>query len=406
MGGPLRIVSVCRNLPTSEDPSTGIFVYQRLAAMARHSDVSAIHPIPFMPYVRPLPSWGGVATREHDGLKIENAPMFYFPGLFKGLDGRWLARSVAPIIERIHARNPIDLIDAHFGYPDGVGCLRVGQRLGIPVFITVRGLEADRIHEAFVGREMVQALRQAAGCVAVSQTLADLLTENGVNPERISVIHNAIDQSTFQPGDQAEARAHLAIDASRPLIVSVARLISLKRHHILLEAFSRVRSLIPDAVLAIVGGPSFEPKYPERLRRQVESLGLSGSVRFVGNLPPYEVVHWLRAADLFVLLSAREGCSNAVLEALAVGVPAIVTPAGDNASFVIPGENGEIVPIDDSAATAQALIRSIAQRSWDREGISQRLAAQVGNWDAVAQRVLQFFRHRLTAECSAAPQAV
>jgi glycosyltransferase involved in cell wall biosynthesis len=185
----------------------------------------------------------------------------------------------------------------------------------------------------------------------------------------------------------------------------VARLISLKRHHVLLDAFARLRRQRPDARLAIVGGESFEPRYPEQLRAQAEALGVAAAVHFVGNLPPAKVADWLQAADLFALLSTREGCCNAVLEALATGVPAIVTPVGDNAHFVVPGQNGDIVCVDDSGATADALLRGLQPGKWNRQEIAQRLARQVGDWGTVAGRVLEFFRQRLQAGPRDRPRA-
>lgn len=395
MSRPLRIVSVCRSLPTPDDPSGGIFVLNRLVAMAAQSDLRAVQPLPYLPAVRPLPAWAREPRRIQGGLRVENAPMVYVPGVLKALDGRWLARSIESIVERLHREQPIDLIDAHFGYPDGAGCLRVAQRLGVPCFITVRGFETERVHEALVGAQMVRALRAATGCIAVGHTLADLLLAHGVDRSRVRVVHNAIDQATFKHGDLQQARVRLGLDASAPLIVSVGHLISRKRHHVLLDAFARLHRQRPDARLAIVGAPSFEPRYPERLRAQAQALGLGESVRFVGNLPPTKVVDWLQAADLFVLLSAREGCCNAVLEALATGVPSIVTPVGDNSHFVTAGENGDLVAVDDPVATADALLRALQHRGWNRQQIAQQLARQVGDWGVVADRVLDFFRQRL-----------
>jgi teichuronic acid biosynthesis glycosyltransferase TuaC len=390
-----RIVSVCRSLPAPGDPSSGIFVHNRLAAMAAHSDLRAIQPVPYLPIAKPLPAWARAERRIQDGLPVENAPMFYVPGVLKALDARWLARSIRPIVVRLHREQPIDLIDAHFGYPDGAGCARIARKIGVPVFITVRGFEIERVHDALVGREMVRALRAATGCIAVSHTLADLLVKHGVESGRIRVIHNAIDQATFKFGDSGAARARLGLEASTPLIVSVGHLISRKRHHVLLDAFGRLRKTRPDAMLAIVGARSFEPGYPDKLRAQVSALGLDASVRFVGNLPPRDVCDWLQASDVFVLLSAREGCCNAVLESLAAGLPTIATAAGDNDRFVFPGENGEIVPLDDPDAAAVAMAGAL-RREWDRRGIARRLAEQVGDWRVVAARVLEFFEERLS----------
>jgi teichuronic acid biosynthesis glycosyltransferase TuaC len=109
------------------------------------------------------------------------------------------------------------------------------------------------------------------------------------------------------------------------------------------------------------------------------------------------VVEWLRAADVFALATEREGCCNAVLEALATGVPVVTTPAGDNAQYVKPGQNGLLVPIGDSAALAAALAQALASHAWNAAEISRSLHSAVGNWTDVATRVLQFFSQRLAS---------
>ena len=130
------------------------------------------------------------------------------------------------------------------------------------------------------------------------------------------------------------------------------------------------------------------------MRRQVAEAGLEDVVSFKGGLPPSEVARWLCAADAFALASAREGCCNALLEALAVGLPAVVTRVGDNAHFVRPGSNGALVEVDDAAGMQRALAE-VLSRSWTREAISRGLG--VGDWDSVGIRVLEFFGTRLRA---------
>jgi glycosyltransferase involved in cell wall biosynthesis len=101
----------------------------------------------------------------------------------------------------------------------------------------------------------------------------------------------------------------------------------------------------------------------------------------------------LRVAAVFALGTAREGCCNAVLEALGVGVPVVTTPVGDNAHFVKDGANGFLVPVDDPAAMAEALAAVFARDSWERERISAELA--VGTWQKIARDVLDFFAERI-----------
>jgi glycosyltransferase involved in cell wall biosynthesis len=392
---PLRIASVCRTLPTPDDPSAGVFVLNRLAAMARQADVHAVQPQPYFPMVRPLPRWARAATRTVGELSVEMAPMFYLPKVMKSLDAMWLRRSVRGPLVREHRRRPFDLVDAHFGYPEGAACVELARQLGVPAFITVRGFENEYLEIPGVREPLEQALRTADGCICVSHSLAELIQRHGVPPERVRVVHNAIEREVFRPGDRGEARARLGLPVDVPLVVSVGHLVSRKRHHVLIEAFAQMRREFPTAQLAIIGAVAFEPAYPDQLKRLAVDLGVAEAVRLVGNRPQAEVVEWLNAADLFALGTAREGCCNAVLEALAMGLPMVTTPAGDNAHFVKDGENGYLVPVDDADAMAAALGKALQRRDWDRLKISRSLA--VGSWDDVARDVVTFFRERLAA---------
>jgi teichuronic acid biosynthesis glycosyltransferase TuaC len=239
---------------------------------------------------------------------------------------------------------------------------------------------------------LIRAMREATGCIAVSHSLRELALRYGVEPAKVRVVHNAIDRAVFRPRDRAACRAELGIAQQGRIVVCIGHLTARKRHHVLIDAFARVRREHPDATLVVIGGKVFEPNYPQQLTDQVRRLGLEAAVRFEGNLPPAKVATWLAAADVFALGTAREGCCNAVLEALACGLPVVTTPVGDNAHFVTEGDNGYLSPVDDSTAMAAALARAL-QRSWDADAISKRLA--VGAWDDVATQVLEFFRASL-----------
>jgi teichuronic acid biosynthesis glycosyltransferase TuaC len=397
----LRIASVCRSLPQPDNVSDGVFVFNRLNAMAADADVAIVQPVPYAPIVKPLPAWARARSRSWRDRQIVHAPMLYVPGVLKALDGAWLARAALPELRRLHREAPLDAIDAHFGYPEGAGCMRVARRIGVPFFVTIRGFEKEYVHRPFVGAEMLGALRAAAGVISVSHSLRELAIEHGVPAEQIEVIHNAIDAQMFYPGDRAAARAALKLAPAAPLVVSVGNLVSGKRHHVLIEAFAKLRARRADAELVIVGGGSFEPAYPDRLNALARELGIATAVRFLGRIPPAEVATWLRAADAFALGTAREGCCNAVLEALGTGVPVVTTPVGDNAYFVAADENGYIVPVDDAAALAAGIERALA-RSWDRAAIGRRLYEQAGSWSGVGARVLRFMRERLERRGAAA----
>jgi len=388
----VRVLSVCRYLPDPGSPAAGGFVFARLAAMAALTPVTILQPVPYFPVLRPLPGWAREPGHEHDGRRIEHAPMFYLPGILKSLDAAWLERAVHSVLPRLGGAGAFDVVDAHFGYPDGVGCVRVARRRSLPVFVTVRGLETDVVEDAVTGPKLVQALNEATGVISVSHSLRDLLVDRGVKAGQFRVIPNAVDRGRFRPGDPGEARRALGLPVDTPLIVCVGNLIELKRHHVLIEAFARLRESRPTVQLVIVGGAEAEPAYEVRLRRLAETSGLGGAVRFVGRIPSDAVARWLQAADVFALATSREGCCNAILEALATGRPVVTTRAGDNAHFVHDGVNGYVVPIDDAEATAAALGHALSRKDWDAEAISAGL--EVGGWDDVARDVLGFFRER------------
>jgi glycosyltransferase involved in cell wall biosynthesis len=363
--------------------------------MAKLAEVRIVQPVPCFPVVRPLPQWARTDSHEVEGSTIDHAPMFYFPGVLKSLDGRWLERAVLRILPRLGGGQSFDVLDAHFGFPDGVGCVRLGRRLGRPVFVTVRGLETDVVGDAAAGPQLVSSLNEAAGVISVSHVLRDLLVSRGVRESQFRVIPNAVDRELFRPRSKSEARRELGLSDEAPLVVCVGNLVELKRHHVLVEAFGRVQASRPGAMLAIVGGGEADPAYELRLRMQVEMSGLGGAVRFVGRIPAAQVARWLQASDVFALATSREGCCNSILEALASGRPVVTTPAGDNSVFVRDGVNGHLVPIDDSAATAVALDRALSRADWDPEAISRGL--QAGSWPDVARSVLNFFEERRAA---------
>jgi glycosyltransferase involved in cell wall biosynthesis len=390
----LSILSVCRTLPNPDDPSGGIFVLNRIAAMAEQADVRVVQPVPFLPLARRLPHWARSEDRALRELQVMHAPMLSVPGVFKSADAMWLARSIHRLVVRLHKEKPIDAIDAHFGYPEGAGCMRVARRLGIPCYITVRGFENEYVHQPGVGPRMLAALRESSGCISVSHSLKELLIAHGVQPQRVCVIHNAIDAETFRYADAAQARASLDIQPQGPLIVSVGHLVSRKRHHVLVRAFAELRETYPGAQLVIIGAPSFERRYPGEIASLARELGVEHAVGLRGNIPPSDVALWLQAADVFALATAREGCCNAVLEALAVGAPTVTTAVGDNAHFVKNGVNGYIVNVDDAADLARGLRAALSKR-WNRQAISQVQIDSVGSWRAVGGRVLDFMRNRM-----------
>jgi glycosyltransferase involved in cell wall biosynthesis len=385
----MRIASVSVDYPSPWNLHGGLFIQRRLAALASLEDVTVVQPVPWFPFLKPWPGDRPSIREDQTYPRVLHRRMFYLPRIMKGLDGRWVKRAVLAALAEIEQEYGIDLIDAHFGYPEGAGCVRAALALERPVFITMRGLERPVLTHRWRGRQLLWALAQCTGIIAVAESLKTLAVERGIAPEKIEVIPNAVDRQIFRLGEKDEARRALGIRQSEQLVVSVGMLVEGKGHHHLVEAIARLRTKYPRLKLTIIGGPAHEPSYPELLRRKIDERNVQGTVRLLGARPPGVVAKWLQAADVFALSTYDEGCCNAILEAMACGLPVVTTPAGDNAVLVAPPSRGFIVPTGWSDALCEALGTAL-QMAWDHESIAGYGADY--SWEEAARRTVGFFR--------------
>jgi GalNAc-alpha-(1->4)-GalNAc-alpha-(1->3)-diNAcBac-PP-undecaprenol alpha-1,4-N-acetyl-D-galactosaminyltransferase len=136
-------------------------------------------------------------------------------------------------------------------------------------------------------------------------------------------------------------------------VITVGRLVEQKGLDVLLAAWSKASHALPGWRLAIVGSGPLE----DELKARARSLGIEDSVDWLGHVAdPFPL---LRGSDFFVLTSRFEGTPNALLEAMACGLPAVVSDASPGPSELVGSKEdaGLIVPVEDEAATAQAIIR-------------------------------------------------
>jgi len=195
------------------------------------------------------------------------------------------------------------------------------------------------------------SLRAARKVVTVSLPFKDELVRNGVAPERIAIIHNAIDSGwggSKTPFDSL--RAELAIEPGRKVILIVGRLSREKDHRTLLDAVDRIRqqSSAPPHLVIVGEGPE-RPHIEERIR----ALDLASYVTMVGQVPSAEPYYGI--ADVAVLSSLSEGSPNALLEAMAARIPVVATAVGGIPEMVSHGNSALLVAPGDAAAMAAAI---------------------------------------------------
>jgi glycosyltransferase involved in cell wall biosynthesis len=247
--------------------------------------------------------------------------------------------------------------------------------LGVPRVLVVWGSAAPGIGPFGPGwrnRVARWIARRQTSVVSLSTATSRNLVAGGFSASRVRFIPNGVDTSRFRPGSAEESRwsPPPGWPAGGPLVVTVGRLVPAKGLDVLFRAWRRVSAGAPGARLVIVGdGP---------LRAECEAattkLDLSGSVAFLGARP--DVPEILRRSDLYVSASRTEGMSNALLEALASGLPLVATRVGGAADIVDDGVNGFLVSDGDTGALASALSELVGHDAKRRAmGEASRAAA-------------------------------
>jgi glycosyltransferase involved in cell wall biosynthesis len=264
----------------------------------------------------------------------------------------WSTLPLARLLRRLRA----DLVHGHGELPAQAATV-AARRAGVPIIVA-------NFHNVslFRGPGQLRRERRQAGwrdvVVHVSErALRDYEQRVGPAASRGVVIYNGVDVGRFAaPPDERrsrELREELGLDDDHLVLLNVARLHRDKAHEDLLEALEVVRAAHPRAVLLIVGEGRRRNEIDEEVRRR----GLGGAVRLLGLRRDVRDLYHL--AHVSVLSSAREGFSNVVLEALAAGVPQVLTDVGGNREAV--GDSGAALLVEPGAPAqlAAALVRAL-----------------------------------------------
>ena len=195
----------------------------------------------------------------------------------------------------------------------------------------------------------------------------------GYRPRAWRVLHNGFDTARFRPDPaaRAEVRASLGVGDAVSLVGLIARVEPIKDHANFLIAAARVSATLPSArfVLAgrgtTVGGQS--------LHEAIAAYGLAGKVLALGERLDVERIN--AALDVAVSSSYSEGMPNAVGEAMACGVPCVVTDAGDSGELV--GDAGVVVPTRNPEALAAGILRLLEMQSDERARLGARARARI-----------------------------
>lgn len=285
-------------------------------------------------------------------------------------------------------RRTYDVIHVHgLSYHAYVAVL-VGRRLGKPVIIKLAnsGTASDITkmktgQHIFFSRYLLPTALGAERFVALNSTIRAELEAEGVSPAQIVEIPNGV--------EIPDRLAPVGADDTDRVVSFVGRLHEQKAVDVLIRGFAKAqRALGTTARLWVIGdGPA-----RSSIERLVSELGAGDEIELLGEVTDVDPL--LHETDLMALPSVAEGMSNALLEAMARGIPVVASDIAPNAALIDHGESGWLFPVSDSEGLADVLIAVLDDaellRSVGLEG--RRIAAERFGIDRVADRYAQLYR--------------
>jgi len=224
--------------------------------------------------------------------------------------------------------------------------------------------------------------------ITVSQRVAQVLQDGGVNAEKIHIVHVAIDPNEHVLYERQQARTILGVPEDGLVVIgTVSFLVPRKRVDTLLEAFQILNRNFSSYLLIIGDGPG-----RARLEQLAERLGISAKTKFVGYR--FDATALMSAMDIFVLPSVRDAAPVVLLESSLSGLPVIASKAGGIPEYIKDGETGLLFSPGDAEALVEKLVTLMKEREFARQLTRQHQAFVLSHCtvDHLAQEVNAFYQ--------------
>jgi glycosyltransferase involved in cell wall biosynthesis len=303
---------------------------------------------------------------------------------------RWWSLREAWALSRWMRREKFDIVHSH-NFRQNMLATMAARMAGVRgVFAQVHTMHSYGRKQWIRTDQFLSRWRTAM--LAVSEAVAEDVRESlaPYPPPRLEVLTNGVELEEHRAVNREEARRALlretGWDDDAVVFLNAGRLSEQKNQLGLVEAFAQVHSAHPAARLFIAG----EGDLRGDLEELVSRAGLGGLVHMPGQRSDMPQV--LAASDVFVLPSVYEGFSNAILEALASGLPVIATDVGGAREQVRDGETGLIIPCGDDEALADAMGKLAADQDLrERMGDAARADSERFGFDAMIDRTIELY---------------
>jgi len=288
--------------------------------------------------------------------------------------------------KKLIKQNKYDLSHSFFSVPCGFLSLVFKRKYKIPYVISLRGADVPGYSERFsflykILAPLIKLIWKKSGAVVSnSEGLRELALKS--NPKQpIEIICNGIDTEKFKPGEPNREKFIITLGGTRV----TAR----KGIIYLIEAVHMLSQKYPNVFLRVIG----EGDEKNNLEKMSRKLEIGKKAEFLGRINNEEIPPYYQEASVFVLPSLNEGMSNAMLEALASGLPIIATDTGGTEEIVKDGENGFVIKMKDSQDIADKIEILIKDENLRRKmGENSRKRAESMSWENVAKKYYNLYK--------------
>ena len=257
-------------------------------------------------------------------------------------------------LRQLLLREKINILHAHDFYSSFIGAA-AARLSGVRVIASQRHLKLSDRAAHRLGTRLIHRL--AHRILVNSLAIRDYVVANDRAPvHKIDVVRNGVVPVTQSVSHRGQLCRELGIAADTTLIGMVARLQPVKGHRFFIDAAAKILKSRGDVHFVLVGDGPLKSEIEQQVRR----LGLAGHAHFLGDRR--DAPHLIAAFDLLVLASLHEGLPNAVMEAMAAGVPVVATPVGGTKELIIDSETGYFAAPGDSAALANRILFALGDQ--------------------------------------------
>ncbi|MGC2697701.1 MAG: glycosyltransferase family 4 protein [Candidatus Angelobacter sp.] len=220
------------------------------------------------------------------------------------------------------------------------------------------------------------------------------IDQDHIDPAKVTVVYNGVDLPQLATGSGTNPFAAAEWAGASHLVICLSNVRRIKGIDVLIRCAQRVCRELPGAVF-LIAGSLYERGYSQEIQEMVRSMKLENNVKLLGFIE--DPTPLLKMSNAFCLLSRSEGFCNALLEAMACGVPSVVTRVGGNPEAIREGENGFLVASEDDHAAAERLLYLLRNPEKAAEiGAAGRAAAHTRfSADAMIQQLISVYQEMM-----------